>query len=364
MTLRINDRFKNREITYFNDVVIDLKYDAIASTFQVSYYFDPLNPEHKELSCVGHYHVCQLLDGDELILTGFILSIKFDSEAKDSLCHISGYSLPGVLEDCQIPPMDRNRVRISLQSDNLCLREIAEKYVEPFGIGIVISPIVKDEMEIKYPQVEAKETETVKNFLANLCSQVDITLTHDRYGNLVFTREAPSKPVFHFDPDELPGVKMSLNFNGQAMHSVIYVLGQADFEDSNKAESEPLINPFIPNQNNVFRPRVATQSKKSENAVDVDESAKNLRANEIRALGFTIDIDRAKLNGKILRPGQVISAINPKVYLYKKTNFFVEVFKITKDANNLERAVITCCPPEAFTGAEPVYPFRGVNLHA
>lgn len=365
MILNISDRFRNRRVSYFNDATVNLKYDAVASTFQLSYYFDPENVDHKELSCVGHYHVCELIDNEtgELILKGIVLSIAFDSQAEKTLVNISGYSLPGILEDCEIPPTDREGNRISLQSDNLSLREVAEKYVKIFGIGIVIHQIVKADMEIKYPQIEAKETESVKNFLATLCSQVDITMTHDRFGNLVFTREILQAPVYHFEKQRLPGVKLKLAFNGQGVHSLIWVLGQADFEGVNKAESEPLVNPYIPNQNNIFRPKVATQSKKSENAVDVDESARNIRAGETRNLSLTIEMDRWDFNGKIIRPGMTIAVTNPDVYLYRKTNFFIESVTLHESADKLKTATLQCCPPEAFTGTEPVYPFKGINLH-
>src|SRR5690242_19517088 len=105
MILKVNDRFKTREVRFFTDVTIDQKYDSFASTFQLSYFLDPNNIEHKEFSCVSHYHICTLFhDNGELILTGYILSIKFKDKSTKQLVTISGYSLPGVLEDCDIAP--------------------------------------------------------------------------------------------------------------------------------------------------------------------------------------------------------------------------------------------------------------------
>jgi prophage tail gpP-like protein len=182
----------------------------------------------------------------------------------------------------------------------------------------------------------------------------------------VFTREVLKKPSFHFETENLPGVKMEMTFNGQMVHSRFHVLAQADFDDNNevnKVESKPLLNPYIPNQNNVYRPKVAMQSKKSENAIDVDQSANNIRASETRALSLTIDMDRWDLNGKIVRPGQVISTADPAIYNYRKIDWFIEGVTLIESANSLKKATLRCCPQEAFTGTVPNYPFSGINLH-
>ena len=367
MILKISDRFKNRRVTYFNDVSITLKYDAVASTFQLNYYFDPDNVEHKELSCIGHYHLCELFDNEnqELVLTGVILSIRFVSKAQKSLVAISGYSLPGVLEDCEIPPFDRfgKEVPGYLQSDGLKLREIVQKFAALFSVNVVIHSSAASDMESEYTQDEAKETQSVKSYFASLVSQKNVIMTHDQNGNLIFTKPVKTKPIFHFEPDALPNVTMTLDFNGQQLHSVYWVFAQQDIEDEAQSnESEALPQPYIPNRNHVFRPHVASMSSKSDEDLDTDKAAKNLRAKELRALSLTIEIEGWNLDGKIVRPGAIISVTNKEVYLYRKTDFFVESVELKRDAEK-KIAILKCVPPEVYTGDEPVYPFKGYNLH-
>jgi prophage tail gpP-like protein len=128
MILKINDRFKNRTVDFFNEFTLNLVHDSVGSTFGFSFYFDPNNPEHKELACVSHYHEVQLEHNNELLLTGYLTSQRFKHSAVKELASFGGYSLPGVLDDCEIPTS-----LYPLQSDGLTLKEIAEKLIKPFG---------------------------------------------------------------------------------------------------------------------------------------------------------------------------------------------------------------------------------------
>ena len=365
MILKISDRFKNRRVTYFNDVTVNLKYDAIASTFQFNYLFDPDNVEQKEFSCIGHYHLCEIFnDNNELILTGFILNNRFVSKSVKGLNAISGYSLPGVLEDCEVPPLDRygNKVPGYLESNNLKVREIVKKICDLFGIQMVIHSSASADMEDTFDSSDAKASQSVKSYFADMVSQKNIIMTSDEYGRIVFTKPIKTKPIFHFEPDNLPGVSMTLDFNGQGVHSVITVFAQQGINDSDEAAEDSIDNPYIPNRNNVFRPKVVTMSSKSTNDLDVVEAAKNIRAKELRNLTLVIEMDRWDLNGVQVRPGQIISVTNKEVYLYKKTDWFIEDVTLREEPDK-KIATLKCVPPESFTGDDPVYPFRGVNLH-
>src|SRR6478736_4627146 len=118
MILKINDRFRNRVVSFFVEATVNRRFDSIGSTFSVKYFFDPNNHEHKEFSCIGHYRTCTLEQDGELLFTGIILSIEFVSSKVAELTTVSGYSLPGFLEDCEIPTEV-----YPLQSDLLSLRE-------------------------------------------------------------------------------------------------------------------------------------------------------------------------------------------------------------------------------------------------
>lgn len=355
MILKINDRFRNRKIDFFNNFKIDMKYDAIGSTFSLDYFFDPNNQEHKEFSCIGHYHLCTLEDNGELIMTGYITSIRFVDKAKTSLVRIAGYSLTGVLEDCEIPPSV-----YPLQSDGLNLREIAEKFVKPFGIKIIIEAAAAAAMEEVFETTDAKETQSVKSYLAELASQKNIIMTHNEKGNLVFTKASSTQvPIFDFtDNTIIPAVEFDFEFNGQGIHSEITAFAQADIDETEQTSENTVKNPWCPI---VYRPHVVVQSSRGVEA-DTERAAKNALQQELKNINVTVSIDRWDLNGKIVRPGKIITITNPRIYMYNKTPWIIDSVSLQGDAEN-KLAILLCVPKEVYTGETPVYPFKGINTH-
>jgi prophage tail gpP-like protein len=351
MELRINDRIRTRKIDFFNSFNVSLRYDAIASSFQFNFLFNPDNIEHKEMSCIGHYHIVTVEHNNELLLTGYLLSQGFEDSAVKTLSAFSGYSLPGFLEDCEIPPS-----LYPLQADGLSLRDIATKIIQLFGLKMIVDSSVASKMDEVFEKTTASEGQNIKSFLTELASQKNIVISHTTKGEIHFTRaKAAQKPILYFDGG-IPFTKMSLSFNGQAMHSDITVMKQAD-KDGGNAGEDTIRNPYVPF---VYRPRVIRQS--SGNDIDTLQAAKNARAAELKNLKLTIVTDRWLVDGKIIRPNNVISVLNPNVYLYKKSDWFIEQVDLTGD-NTKTTATLTCVPIEVYNGQEPRYMFEGINLH-
>ena len=382
MELVINDRIRQRKIEFFNSFNISLRYNSISSTFSFDFYYDPDVIEQKEMACVGHDHICQLFHEGELILTGYILSEAFSDTPTRKLVPIGGYSLPGFLEDCQVPTNEAIDKAIAfgnlklpknitktpycypIQDEGLTLKQIAEKYLAPFNLKIVIDSSVAELMEQQFEETSTKPNDTIKQYLTDLCTQKNIIVSHNEYGNVVFGKaKTKQKPIMEFNVPKggLPGIKMDLNFNGQEMHSQITVMKQADIDSSNVGEFT-VTNPFVPF---VFRPRTIIQSSGSN--IDTELAANNALAAELRALKVTIAIDRWDVNGKLIRPNNVVSVINPDIYLFKKTNLFIEAIDYKGDQKEMT-AVLHCVLPIVYDGTKvdgdkSAYTFQGINLH-
>jgi prophage tail gpP-like protein len=348
--IKINDRIRNRKVDFFNNFQLSLKYDSVASTFGFSYYFDPDNIEHKEMSCIGHDHIATIEHNNEILLTGYLMAQDFNDSDKREMSSFGGYSLPGFLEDCQMPLN-------ALQSDSLSLRQIAQKLIQPFKLRMVVDPSVTSKMDAVFEVTTGNEAQTVKDFLTELATQKNIIITHNEKGDLVFTSaKTSSKPILNFEDGGVPFTNMRLSFNGQPMHSEITVVKQADDEGGNAGEAT-VKNPYVPF---VYRPRVVTQSSGNDN--DTLQAAKNILASELRNLKLTIVTDRWHVNGKVIKPNNMITVKNPRVYLYKKTDWFVESVDLKGDNKELT-ATLTCVLPEVYNGNTPKYIFQGINLH-
>lgn len=355
MELVINDRIRNRKITFFNDFTLALKYDSVGSAFSFSFYFNPDNPEHKEVMCIGHYHLCTVTHNGETLLTGYILSQDFGSSPKAEMVSISGYSLPGVLEDCEIPTK-----LYPLQSDGISLKNITERLIQPFGLKLVVDSSVASLVNSTFKTTAASESQTVKSYLSEMASQKNVVMSHDENGNLLFTKaKTYQNPIIDFNVpvNGMPGTTMKLNYNGQAMHSHITVQKQADTDGGNAGEFT-IRNPFV--INSVFRPKTMTQNSGDDN--DTEKAAKTALAAELKNIKLTITTDRWLIDGKIIKPNSIITVTNPQCYLYKKSKWFIESIDYKGD-QNINTAVLNCVLPCVYDGSTPVYLWAGTNLH-
>lgn len=345
MNLKINHRLGIVDVDFFSNFELTLKYDSVASVFAFGFYFDPKNKTHAELACVSHYHEAIVQHNGETLVTGFILGQAFKHGAVKELAKFGGYSKPGVLEDCEIPPS-----LYPLQSDGLTLREIVSKLIAPFKLKMVVDSSVASKMDAAIPVSTASVSQNIKTYLTELTTQRGIVMTHNENGDLVFTKAKKSyKPICHFDAG-IPGTEITMSFNGQGMHSDITVMKQADSEGGNAGETT-IQNPYVPI---VYRPKVITQTSGDSNTIE--ETAKNALAAELKNIVLTIKTDRWEIDGKIIRPDNTITVTDPEVFLYKKTEWFIESVSYTGDAKETT-AVLTCVPIEVYNGETPTNMF-------
>lgn len=376
LVLKINDRLKIRTIKHFNNVKIGLKYDSIASTFEFSFYFNPDNHDLEELACVSHYHEAIIEYNGEVLLTGYIVSQSFTSTPTRQMSHFSGCSKTGFLAHCQIPPSS-----FPLQSNGLSLRQITQKIIQPFDIKLVIDPNVYKKTGIIYTAKQNPDTpdpkrkkdpityvtqqlslddkvdnpidestadisQIISDYITELAVQRNIILSHDEKGNLLLT-EAKTKmlPIFHLEKGMI-GVVMSLSFKGEQLHSDITVVKQAD-SDGGNASQYTIQNPYVPI---VYRPKTVVMS--SGDSTTAQEAAQNALAAELKSIQLIINIDRWVLDGKIIRPNNVISVLNSDLYIYEKSNWFIESVDYEGDQEK-QIATLTCVLQECYNGQYP-----------
>jgi prophage tail gpP-like protein len=343
MNLKVKNHF---DVEFFNEFTLDLRYDSVGSTFSFSLFFDPDNEYHKVLWEPSHYHQVSVEHNGELLITGFVLSQKMSSQSSKQLSSISGYSLTGVLEDCQIPPE-----LYPLQSDGRTLREIAQRLMGYFGIDIVIDTNVAAKVNSVFDKTTASETTTIKQYLTSMASQKNIVLSHTPKGELLFTQARTQKEVsWHFTND-MPNTSMELTFNGQPMHSSITLQKQASAEGGNAGEVT-IRNPYVPF---VKRPKVKSQSSGTDN--DTGDAARKALSEELKNITLVITTSQWEIGGEIVKPNNVIAVTNPEIYLYNKTNWFVESVSL-KGNEKQTTATLTCVLPEVFNEDEVINIFE------
>jgi prophage tail gpP-like protein len=360
MILKIFDRFKVRKVEFFSKFQLSLAYDQFGSTFSFSFYFDPNNPDHKELACVSHYHDCVVEHNGEVLVSGFAISQGFTYNPEKQLATISGYSKPGLFEDVNIPPDI-----YPLQSDNLSLLEIARKLTSKWNldtkykIGVIVDASVANKVNKVFKKSTASETTTIAEYLRELAQQKQIIISHDEKGNLLFTQaNTDQDPVLTFDfrNGMLPATSFSHTFNGQGMHSHITVMRQASVDGGNAGQIT-LKNPYVPT---FYRPKTIVQS--SGDDIDTNEVALREMAKEWENLTLQIGIDRWEVDGKIIKPNSMIEVFAPELYIYTKSRFFVRSIDYVGDEEKTT-ATLNCVIPEVVNGKMAKSIFEGINMH-
>lgn len=359
MILNIYDRFKVRRVDFFSNFQLSLSYDSFGSTFSFEFYYDPDNPDHKELACVSHYHDCTLEHNGEILVTGFALSQGFEYDPTKKLATIAGYSKPGIFEDCEIPPE-----LYPLQSNSLTLKQVAEKLISPWRekhkIDLIVSPSVSDRVNKVYKSTTAGETTTISSYLTELAQQKQVVVSHDNKGNLLLTEAmTESEPIINFDWTQglSPATSFRFQFNGQGIHSHITVQRQASTDGGN-AGSATVRNPYCPV---LYRPTVKSQT--SGDDIDTTESAMRELGKELKDnISLAIDMDSWEWDGKLLRPNNMITLIAPELFIFTKSRWFIRSVDFT---GNAERTTTTlnCVLPESYNGKMPVSIFKGINMH-
>ena len=358
MILKINDRYHNRVVDFFTNFQLNLKYDSVGSTFSFDFYFNPDNPDHKEMACVSHFHDVTIEHEGELLLTGVLTQQPFSAGTTKRLASFGGYSRTGVLEDCSIPPEV-----YPLQSDGLSLTQITQKVIRPFRpiINLVVDSDVSARANGAFKTNTARGTETVKSYLSEIANQKKIIISHTNKGELLLTEaKTESQPIMDFDltTGTYPGYDFSMDFNGQAMHSHITVLKQADIDGGN-AGQETIRNPYV--VGSVYRPLVINQSSGNDN--DTDSAVKQALAKELRNIKLTIEIKNFQLkDNKAIKPNTTITIFAPELYIFKKTKFFIHEVNY-RGTPSETTAVLHCMLPEVFNGKTPVSIYKDINVH-
>jgi prophage tail gpP-like protein len=344
MNLKIDNRNGSINVEFFDNVNVSLRYDSVASTFSFSFYYNPENPQHRILAQAGNYNLARLYHNGELLLTGFIISQNYSSSPQKQLISFGGYSVPGVLEDSQIPPS-----AYPLQNDGLSLLQVAEKLMRPFQIKIETDSEVLSDMNKVYPTTTASETESVKDYLTSLATQRNVIISSTPTGRLLFTKsKTKQEPILHFEKGVI-GTSYSLSFNGQQMHNEIHVFKQAGKDGGNAGQAK-ILNPYVPVSTTAFRPKVLTQSSGDDN--DTMKVAKTALASELKGISLKINTDRWEINGKIIKPNNIITITDPDLFLFEKTRFFIESVDFAGNSQSLT-ATLNCVLPEVYSGEIP-----------
>ena len=361
----------------FTDFSYDQSLDSVASSFSLACRFD--NENRSLFKPLSFPKVEFFNDEEKLFFTGIIIDYNFKSNSETNLIQLSGYSIPGVLEDCNVPYSS-----YPLESNNMNLKEIIEKFIKPFNIKLIVDSSAKNEALKNYAKTSAAPEDSLKDYFSKLAAQRNLILSHKENGDLfLFKADPKATPVFLFNKENT--IEMSLSVSGQNMHSEITLLRQPkpkktekkkepkpdaeEYEDelgythkkdpstppkpkSKKIKEKPqyfdtVKNPLV----EIFRPTVKMLTEGED--FDTKNAAKNQLSDELKNIKVSIKIE----GWKDIFPGQIIEVQNEEIYFEERVKLIIENIKKSENSGRREMD-INCIPVEAYTGETPKNIFK------
>ena len=317
----------------------------------------PFEAERKEFRAVfrplSYQTIQTTLDGKPLF-TGTLIDVLPDVSAEARTVECSGYSLPGVLDDCT-PPASA----LPLEWRRVGLKTIAEAVCAPFGLEVDFRldsdpPFTKVALDPLGQTKESQDKKAIKeegtpwSFLTLLAQQRNAVLSSTAEGRLLIWQTQNVTPVAKLEGGAPPLVRMRPSFNPQDYFSEVTCFSPKTREKagSKHTASNALLT-------DVVRPH-CFRADDSEDA-DAPKAAKaKLGRMCANAVGFTIEgvPTWRDPRGQLWQPNSTVSLLAPDAMVYEWTDMLIRSVTLRQEPNE-ETADLVVVFPEAFSGEMP-----------
>ena len=245
----------NSRFRFWTEVTIDRSMDRF-DTIQFAAPFEPNNLDFRNTFRPLTFQSIRVKIGGELVFTGTMLDIAPSVDPGNSVVSVSGYSKPGVLNDCTPPATMFNRGSGTLEFNNQTLLQICKALCDPFAITVESNiaqtktetktvntnlaitdeiqgfPIIRSETSIvptdegkPFEKVAIEPVERIYDFIVKLARRRRLLLGNNERGSLTIGRSAGvGKPVATLVEGVSPLVAVMPSFKPQDYFSHITAL--------------------------------------------------------------------------------------------------------------------------------------------
>jgi prophage tail gpP-like protein len=254
---------------------------------------------------------------------------------------IEGYSKPGVLNDCTLPPSEWSRTEFR----DVALDAIAQALLAPFGLTsqFDVSPGPNFQLE------SIARTRKVLDFLTELAHKKGLIIGNTPEGKLLFTQSRIDGVITaNLEEDQPPLIAAETDFNSQEYYSDIVgmngiLTGTAPiFEVAKNPRLRNVVRPFVFQNNGL-------------NSTELAEAAKaKLGRMFANSVSYTIEVNTWRdANNKLWSPNTFLILKAPSIMIYEKYRFLVRSVEFNKSVTNGETTKLTLVLPGAFSGEAP-----------
>jgi prophage tail gpP-like protein len=301
--------------------------------------FEPDTPGFRETFRPFSFKSMEVTVGGDPLFTGTMVAVNPIIENKQRTVAVSGYSLPGVLQDCTAPASS-----YPLEFNGQGLQEIAATMAGPFGISVEFDA---DQGAI-FDRVASEPGKKVLAFLAELAKQRNLVIGNTPRGALLFQQSVDAgNPIARLQEGSAPVLSISPTFNPQQYYSHITGI-------------EPAIVGLPGAQFTVKNPRlegaVRPLTFNAPDTLDADLNAA-VRAKMGRMFGnmaaYSVRVATWRdPQGNSWAPNTTLTLLAPGAMVYNEFEFVIRSIQFER-ASKSNTAILDLVIPGAFNGKVP-----------
>jgi prophage tail gpP-like protein len=327
------DRFR-----FWDSVTVSLSMDAL-DAIEFSAPFEVNNAEFREVFRPLSFQDLAVTVGGRLLFTGTMLTPKPATNPESRTVSVTGYSKPGVLNDCTLPAS-----AFPLEFNGQGLSEIAATVCQPFGLSVKFAA----DQGAVFERVAVEPGAKVLQFLAGLARQRNLVISSTFAGALLFQQSvSPGRPVARLQEGVSPLTSVTPQYKEQEYYSHVtgilpatLGIGGTQFTVANSRLS------------GVIRPFTFT----ADDTLGADaKSAVEAKTGRMFASVVSYSISVAGWRdpqGDLWVPNRTIKLLAPGAMIYNEYEFVIRSVRLIKTGDS-ESATMTLVLPGSFEGKIP-----------
>lgn len=329
-----------KRFALWDTVTIIRTIDAM-DTIEFTGPFEPDNEQFREVFQPLSYKPCSFFSKGKPLFTGTLIDVSPSTTDEKRTVSVSGYSLPGVLNDCMPPSSLYPR----LEWQDSYLPDIISPLIQPFGLGLLIEDDVGAPLE---DFISLDPGFMILPFIVKLAKKRGLLVSSSPEGYLTLAKSvAPGNPVANLEEGQSSITGVEAFFEPQRYYSVVE--GRTPALYGLDGLSSALRNPRL---QGVFRPYIFAASDDADADVDAQVSAYFGRMFG-NALSYRVTLPSwTDPNGDIWKPNTTIKLKAPGVMIYDSYEFTIRQVTLAR-AENGESVQLDLVIPEAFRGEVP-----------
>lgn len=301
--------------------------------------FDADAPGFRETFRPFSFKTVVITVGGTPLFTGTMVAVSPAVENSQKIVSVSGYSLPGVLNDCTSPAST-----YPLEFDNQGLRDISAALASPFGIAVEFQA----DQGAVFERVASEPGKKVLAFLTELAKQRNLVIGSTTRGKLLFSQSIESgTPVARLQQGSAPVMAVTPFFSPQGYYSHITGI-------------EPVIVGLAGSQFTVKNPRLQGVTRpitfNAPDTLDADvKGAVEAKAGRMFGNMASYSVRVATWRdpqGNLWGPNTIVKLQAPEAMIYNEYAFVIRSVEFEREGRK-ETATLNLVIPGSFSGKVP-----------